>query len=60
MAPYIIGTYCDPASNGNKNVCPAGWHVPSKDEFNILLEYLGGSAIAGGKMKEAGTEHWQA
>ncbi|PLX00877.1 MAG: hypothetical protein C0591_00430 [Marinilabiliales bacterium] len=50
---------CDPASNGNKNVCPAGWHVPSKDEFNILLEYLGGSAIAGGKMKEAGTEHWQ-
>ena len=48
----------DPTSNGNKNVCPTGWHVPSKDEFGILVEYLGGTEFAGGKMKEAGTEHW--
>jgi uncharacterized protein (TIGR02145 family) len=26
---------------GPRNVCPAGWHVPSKDEWTILTDYLG-------------------
>jgi uncharacterized protein (TIGR02145 family) len=38
--------------------CPAGWHVPTMAELNILLAELGGAAIAGGKMKEPATEHW--
>jgi len=33
------------------NVCPAGWHVPSLDEWETLIDYLGGTEIAGGKMK---------
>jgi uncharacterized protein (TIGR02145 family) len=49
----------DAASNGGKNVCPAGWHVPSDDEWTELTSYLGGDSIAGGKMKETGTIHWQ-
>lgn len=40
-------------------LCPAGWHVPSNAEWGTLISYLGGSAIAGGKMKETGTNHWQ-
>jgi uncharacterized protein (TIGR02145 family) len=47
------------ANNGNKNVCPIGWHVPTLDEYSALLSYLGNSG-AGGKMKEAGTTHWTA
>ena len=39
-------------------LCPVGWHVPTSDEFVELLDYLGGSGIAGGKLKEAGTSHW--
>jgi uncharacterized protein (TIGR02145 family) len=39
-------------------LCPAGWHVPSDAELTILEDYLGGLNVAGGKMKEAGTEHW--
>lgn len=39
-------------------LCPAGWHVPTKDEFGALVSYLGGAQIAGGKLKEAGTIHW--
>ncbi len=39
-------------------LCPAGWHVPAKAEYDSLSSYLGGSAIAGGKMKETGTSHW--
>ena len=46
------------ASNGGKNVCPTGWHVPSDDEWSTLTTYLGGFGVAGDKLKEAGTTHW--
>jgi uncharacterized protein (TIGR02145 family) len=46
------------SSNGNKNVCPTGWHVPTDGEWTILTTYLGSASAAGGKMKEAGLAHW--
>lgn len=46
------------ANNGGKNPCPTGWHVPADDEWTALTDYLGGTATAGGKLKEAGTAHW--
>lgn len=39
-------------------LCPAGWHVPSMDEWQVLINYLGGSDVAGGKLKETGIKHW--
>jgi uncharacterized protein (TIGR02145 family) len=42
----------------SREVCPAGWHVPSDAEWTTLINYLGGESVAGGKMKEAGTAHW--
>ncbi|MEO7523919.1 MAG: fibrobacter succinogenes major paralogous domain-containing protein [Ferruginibacter sp.] len=39
-------------------LAPKGWHIPTDDEWTVLAEFLGGSSIAGGKMKEVGTEHW--
>jgi uncharacterized protein (TIGR02145 family) len=41
-------------------IAPAGWHVPSAEEWQILIDYLGGNSIAGGKLKERGTHHWNA
>jgi len=32
-------------------LCPDGWHVPSEEEWSTLIDFLGGSDIAGGKMK---------
>jgi uncharacterized protein (TIGR02145 family) len=39
-------------------LCPAGWHVPSDAEWTTLFTYLGGTWIAGSKMKEIGITHW--
>jgi uncharacterized protein (TIGR02145 family) len=47
------------AVNDGRNIAPAGWHVPTDAEWQTLVDYLGGDAVAGGKMKETGTKHWQ-
>jgi uncharacterized protein (TIGR02145 family) len=41
-----------------RNACPTGWHIPSDNEWNILIDFLGGPTVAGGKMKSIGTEFW--
>ncbi len=48
----------DPASNGNKNVCPIGWHVPSQQEQLDLVNFLGGESVAGNPLKETGNVHF--
>ena len=42
----------------NINLAPSGWHVPTRSDFQALELSLGGAAIAGGKLKEVGEEHW--
>jgi uncharacterized protein (TIGR02145 family) len=39
----------------NRQLCPLGWHVPNDNEWIVLTNFLGGSSIAGAKMKSAGT-----
>ena len=39
-------------------LAPAGWHVATREEWTILISYLGGEEEAGGRMKESGLEHW--
>jgi uncharacterized protein (TIGR02145 family) len=46
-------------SRSNKNICPTGWHLPSVSEWNRLIDYLGGSKVAGGKLKAVGTAYWE-
>jgi uncharacterized protein (TIGR02145 family) len=40
-------------------LCPVGWHAPSDSEWSALTNYYGVEEIAGGKLKEKGTTHWQ-
>jgi uncharacterized protein (TIGR02145 family) len=44
--------------NDIRNVCPSGYHVPSILDWEALIDFLGGAAVAGGKLKEAGLAHW--
>jgi uncharacterized protein (TIGR02145 family) len=39
-------------------LCPEGWHVPTEAEWRTLVNYLGGDAVAGGKLKQTGTTLW--
>lgn len=44
-------------------LCPTGWHVPSEEEWNDIMDYAGQSQKSGdnpAKLKEAGTSHWKA
>jgi uncharacterized protein (TIGR02145 family) len=46
------------ALKDSRGLCPTGWHVPNSTEFTVLITLLGGNSIAGGKLKESGTDHW--
>lgn len=62
-----MSTYCDEfgrlysweiatAVNPAVQVCPPGWHLPSKSEFDALISYAGGTSVAGGKLKAGGSD----
>ena len=46
------------AATDARNICAAGAHVPTSDEFVTLSAYLGGSDVAGQKLKEADPTYW--
>jgi uncharacterized protein (TIGR02145 family) len=39
-------------------LCPVGWHMPSMAEWTIMIDNTGGAMVAGGLLKESGTDHW--
>ena len=46
------------AVSDSRNLCPSGWHFPKDEEWSLMIDYLGGNNVAGGKLKESGTTHW--
>jgi len=38
-----------------RNIAPDGWHAPTDNEWQKLVNYLGGNTLAGGRMKSKGT-----
>ena len=40
-----------------KEACPKGWNLPSKQDMNTLINFLGGEEVAGGKLKSI--DRWE-
>lgn len=44
----------------SQGICPAGWHIPSEQEWNQLVIHLGGVLEAGDQLKEGGSSGFEA
>ena len=42
----------------SRNIAPEGWHVPTDEEWTILIDFLGGEYAAAEKLRETGYTHW--
>jgi uncharacterized protein (TIGR02145 family) len=54
MMNYTSSSNTNPS--GRQGICPTGWHLPSKSEFEELTSLF--NPLAGGALKEAGYAHW--
>ncbi len=43
-----------------QGVCPAGWHLPTIEEWNSLIDFYGGPAVAGDSLKLGGNSGFDA
>ena len=58
-AGFVNGNFSNSCGSGNtcsprvpvRGVCPKGWHLPSNDEWNILVDKVGGRMVAGKVLK---------
>jgi uncharacterized protein (TIGR02145 family) len=55
----VAGIHDTDPNTPNKILAPTGWHIPSDIEWTTLTNFLGGNAVAGGKMKSIGTSLWE-
>jgi uncharacterized protein (TIGR02145 family) len=46
------------AAIDDRGIAPEGYHIPTIAEWGNLVDYLGGTYVAGAKVKELGDEHW--
>lgn len=56
----IFGVFYNKYVIKTEHICPVGWHVPTENDWNILVNYAGGKDIAGEKLKEISNVHWAA
>lgn len=46
------------AASDARNVCPSGWHVPTANEWDDMISYMGSDSLAGGKLKDTSNTLW--
>ncbi len=56
----IYGAFYNWYAVNTGKLAPKGWHIPTETDWITLQSYLGGASVAGSKLKETGTSHWNA
>jgi uncharacterized protein (TIGR02145 family) len=46
------------AVNDKRGLAPEGWHIPKDSEWQLFIDYLGGSSSAISKLKDSGKKYW--
>lgn len=46
------------AVDDERGLAPEGWHVPSEEEWDRLINHLGGYEIAGKKLRDSSINEW--
>ena len=54
----IFGKLYNSSTIGESGLAPEGWHVPCQEDWDTLIDFLGGDFLAGGKLKESGVSNW--
>ena len=47
------------SATDQRKLCPIGYHIPTKSEAQILIDFLGGPTSAAIMLKEVGTNFWE-
>lgn len=47
------------AANDYRGLCPSGWRIPRNEDWDELIEYLGGNENSGEKLKDKCMELWE-
>lgn len=47
------------SATDQRKLCPTGYHIPSKTEAQILIDFLSGPTSAAIMLKEVGTNYWE-
>jgi len=42
-----------------RGICPVGWRIPTKSDYQTLINYLGGDSASAIKLMETGTNYWK-
>lgn len=50
----IYGNVYNGIAAMSDSLCPIGWYMPSEEDFNVLIDFLGGGNMAGEKLKAKG------
>ena len=52
LPPNCNYDYCSSQiQSRHRGICPSGWHIPSNDDWDVLINYAGGSETAGRYLK---------
>jgi uncharacterized protein (TIGR02145 family) len=43
---------------GAGELCPAGWHIPLREDWQKLIEFLSDTITGGNSLKIKGSQHW--